>query len=127
MVRAQSRIDTLQQAQRLQRALYEIADLASSNLEMGEVLGRIHALVGGLMYAANFFIVLFDEVRQSVRFLYFADQRDTWVPDPTDEIPMADMTGRTRPSCGHPGWCEAAGGPRGGRGSRSPPDPCRSR
>src|SRR6476620_5858717 len=58
---------------------------------MGEVLGRIHALVGGLMYAANFFIVLFDEVHQSVRFLYFADQRDEWVPDPADEIPLADM------------------------------------
>src|SRR6478672_1302213 len=90
-VRAQSRIDTLQQAQRLQRALYEIADLASSNLEMEEVLGRIHALVGDLMYAANFFIVLFDEVHESVRFLYFADQLDPWIPDPSDEIPMAEM------------------------------------
>ena len=90
-VRAQSRIDALQKAQRLQRALYEIADLASSNLEMGEVLGRIHALVGGLMYAANFFIVLYDELHESVRFLYFADQRDPWVPDAAVEIPMAEM------------------------------------
>jgi diguanylate cyclase (GGDEF)-like protein len=91
MVRAQSRIDTLQQAQRLQRALYEIADLASSNLEMEEVLGRIHALVGGLMYAANFFIVLFDEVRQTLRFLYFADQRDPWISDPAEELPISEL------------------------------------
>ncbi|MGN6512137.1 MAG: EAL domain-containing protein [Lysobacteraceae bacterium] len=89
--RAKARIDSLQRTQRLQRALYEIADLASANLEMGEMLGRIHALVGGLMYAANFFIVLYDELHESVRFLYFADQRDPWEPDPESEIPVAEM------------------------------------
>ncbi|HSR64436.1 MAG TPA: GAF domain-containing protein, partial [Xanthomonadaceae bacterium] len=89
--RAQARIDSLQRTQRLQHALYEIADLASANLEMGEMLDRIHALVGGLMYAANFFIVLYDELHEAVRFLYFADQRDPWVPDPDSEIPVAEM------------------------------------
>ncbi|NUS37771.1 MAG: EAL domain-containing protein [Lysobacter sp.] len=89
--RAQARIDILQRTQRLQRALYEIADLASANLEMGEMLARIHALVGGLMYAANFFIVLYDELHEAVRFLYFVDQRDPWAPDPDTGIPMAEM------------------------------------
>jgi hypothetical protein len=77
--RAQARIVSLQKSQRLQQALYEIADLASSRLEMQEILSRIHAVVGGLMYAENFFIVLYDEICESVRFLYFADLLDTYV------------------------------------------------
>ncbi|HVI26473.1 MAG TPA: EAL domain-containing protein [Xanthomonadaceae bacterium] len=89
--RAQARVQTLQQAQRVQHALYEIADLAGADLEMDEMLGRIHAVVGGLMYAANFYIVLYDELHDSVRFLYFVDQIDPWVADPALEIPVAEM------------------------------------
>ena len=89
--RAQARVDALQQAQRVQHALYEIADLAGANLEMDEVLARIHALVGGLTYAENFYIVLYDELHDSLRFLYFADQLDPWVADPGLEIPLAEM------------------------------------
>ena len=36
----------------------------------------------GLMYAENFYIVLYDDVRDSMRFLYFADRIDTYVADP---------------------------------------------
>ena len=90
--RAQARIESLQKAQRLQHALYEIADLAGSRLEMGEMLSRIHAVVGELMSAENFYIVVSDEGLQSMRFLYFADSVDTFVADPEriyrfDEMP----------------------------------------
>jgi diguanylate cyclase (GGDEF)-like protein len=90
-VHAQARIESLQKSQRLQQALYEIADLAGSGLEMQEMLGRIHAVVGGLMYAENFYIVLYDDVRESVRFLYFADRLDPYVAEPGTEIAIADM------------------------------------
>jgi diguanylate cyclase (GGDEF)-like protein len=89
--RAQSRILSLQKSQRLQQALYEIADLAGSKLEMQEILTRIHAVVGGLMYAENFFIVLYDEICESVRFLYFADLLDPYVAQPDIEIAIEDM------------------------------------
>jgi diguanylate cyclase (GGDEF)-like protein len=90
--RAQARIESLQKAQRLQHALYEIADLAGSRLEMGEMLSRIHAVVGELMLAENFYIVVSDEGLQSMRFLYFADSVDTFVAEPEriyrfDEMP----------------------------------------
>ena len=88
---AEARIEALQKSQRLQQALYEIADLAGSALEMHEMLGRIHAVVGGLMYAENFYIVLYDDVRESVRFLYFADRLDPYVADPDEEIPLDVM------------------------------------
>jgi len=88
---AQAQIESLQKAQRLQQALYEIADLAGSGLELREMLGRIHAVVGGLMYAENFFIVLYDDVRESVRFLYFADRQDPYVAEPETEISIGEM------------------------------------
>src|SRR5690606_19391899 len=90
-VRAQGRIESLQKSQRLQQALYEIADLAGSGLEMQEMLGRLHAVVAGLMYAENFYIVLYDDIRESVRFLYFADRLDPYVAQPEVETPVSEM------------------------------------
>src|SRR5699024_8708003 len=41
-----------------------------------------------LMSADNFFIVRYDEARQTARFLYFVDQLDPWQADPDREIPL---------------------------------------
>lgn len=76
----------LEQAERLQRALYAIADLAGSSNEEHQVLREMHRIVGGLMYAENFFIVLYDAGRRALRFAYFADVKDTDVPDPSAEM-----------------------------------------
>ena len=88
---AQARIESLQKSERLQQALYEIADLAGSGLEMQEMLGRIHEVVGGLMQAENFYIVLYDDIRETIRFLYFADQRDPYVANPDQELGLDQM------------------------------------
>jgi diguanylate cyclase (GGDEF)-like protein len=89
--RAQARAEQLEKSERLQQALYEIADLAGSDLEMADLLRRIHAVVAGLMFAENFYIVLYDDAHDTVRFLYFADRRDTYVADPEVAIPVIDM------------------------------------
>jgi diguanylate cyclase (GGDEF)-like protein len=89
--RAEARIESLRKSERLQQALYEIADVSGSSLEMAEVLTRIHAVVGTLMLAENFYIVLYDDARQTLRFLYFVDQRDPWIAEPELEIPAAEM------------------------------------
>src|SRR5690606_4395754 len=88
---AQARIDSLQKSERLQQALYEIADLAGSGLEMPDMLTRIHEVVGGLMPAENFYIVLYDDIRETVRFLYFADQRDPYIANPEEELDVDAM------------------------------------
>jgi len=88
---AKARIATLEKSERLQQALYEIADLAGSQLEMQEMLRRIHAVVGGLMYAENCYMVLYDDVRQTLRFLYFADRHDPYIADPSHEIPVSEV------------------------------------
>ena len=88
---AEARVESLRKSERLQQALYGIADLAGSGLDMGQVLKRIHGVVRGLMSAENFYIVAYDDVRGTARFLYFADRIDPWEADPEEEIPLDAM------------------------------------
>ena len=91
LAQAQARIDSLQKSERLQQALYEIADVAGTELDLHEMLARIHGVVGGLMSAENFYIVLYDDVRETVRFLYFVDQRDPYVAEPEVEYAADEL------------------------------------
>jgi len=86
-------IASLAQAERLQRALFAIADLASADREMSDVYRSLHAIVGTLMYAENFYIALYDELRESLRFPYFVDVADTDAPTPEREFPMLEREG----------------------------------
>ena len=87
---AEQRIQSLHRSERLQQALYEIADLAGGSLELQDMLRRIHAIVGELMYAGNLYIVLYDEHQQTMRFLYFVDLLDPWVNDPAEEMAVTE-------------------------------------
>ncbi len=80
-----------QRGEKLQAALYAIADLASSALDMSEMLRRIHEVVCGLMYAENFFIALYSADRDTLRFIYFADEKDTGMYDPEVELRAEHM------------------------------------
>ncbi len=83
---AGQRIESLRRSERLQQSLYEIADLAGGSQDMQDMLRRIRAIVGELMYAENCYIVLYDESRQKIRFLYFVDQLDPYINDPDAEL-----------------------------------------
>ena len=83
---------SLQRAARLQAALYSIADLASGGLDMPDMLREIHAVVGTLMYAENFLIVLYDPDRDTLRFIYFADSHDRVVPEAHVSTPADKMS-----------------------------------
>ncbi|HET7925429.1 MAG TPA: GAF domain-containing protein, partial [Rhodanobacteraceae bacterium] len=88
----QRSVTRLEQAERLQRALYAIADQANSDREMPDVLRAMHEIVGSLMYAENFYIVLYDRSTDGIRFAYFVDVADTDTPSDAS-TPMAEMRG----------------------------------
>ena len=90
--RLQVDVERLANAERLQRALFAISDIASSDHSTSDVLHGLHQIVGSLMYAENFYIVRFDPERQTIRFLYFADSHDPEIPDPGDELSPLEMT-----------------------------------
>jgi PAS domain S-box-containing protein len=69
-------------AEQVQSALYRIAELASAAQDMQEFYRAMHAVVGELMYASNFFIALYDEERQLISWPYYVDDVDVDVPNP---------------------------------------------
>ncbi|BCT91944.1 bifunctional diguanylate cyclase/phosphodiesterase [Lysobacter helvus] len=90
MQQMQESVARLEQAEKLQRSLYAIADMAGSDLDMPDMLRGLHRIVSDLMYAENFYIALYDRERDALRFLYFADvvdDQDKLLPD--EEVPLA--------------------------------------
>ena len=69
-------------AERVQDALYRIAEAASAAQDLGEFYADMHAIVGELMYAENFFIALYDAERDAVNYPYNVDTVDPEVIDP---------------------------------------------
>jgi len=80
--RQRIQIDELQRSKQLQKALYEIADLAGSDLAMPEMLRYFHRILCSLMYAENCYIVECDEHQESLKYLYYLDEQDDFIPDP---------------------------------------------
>jgi diguanylate cyclase (GGDEF)-like protein len=80
----------LEQAERLQRALFAIADQASADREMPDVFRALHGIVASLMYAENFYIALYNPARDSLQFAYYMDVADTDPPPQDHHFPMED-------------------------------------
>jgi diguanylate cyclase (GGDEF)-like protein len=83
----------LARSEQLQSALFTIADMASSDMELDDMLRALHAIVGRFMYADNFYIALYDEQQDALRFIYLKDTTDPLVRDADEFIPMAEMEG----------------------------------
>ncbi len=83
--------------ERTQVALHRIAELAGAARDMQEFYAGMHAVVGELMNADNFFIALYDAERDAMCFPYFIDAVDLDIPDPDVWEPMGsgDAAGST--------------------------------
>ncbi len=62
-----------QRAERLQAALFHIAQLATADIDEEEFYERLHAVVGELLNAENFFIALLSDDRRILSFPYYVD------------------------------------------------------
>jgi len=71
-------------AQRVQAAIYAISEAASSATSLDELFPAIHAAVGELMPARNFYIALYDTATGRLSFPYFVDEVDA--PPPPKEL-----------------------------------------
>ena len=94
-------------AQKVQDALYRIAEAASVDRATSRrSIATIHAIVGELMYAENFYIALYDEERQAINFPYYVDTVDTDIPDPNA---VGAVRRRQRPRRPRPTSCAPVG------------------
>ncbi|HET7928394.1 MAG TPA: GAF domain-containing protein [Actinomycetota bacterium] len=81
-----SELETLEgdrdRADRVQSALYRIAETASAAQDMQAFYAEMHRIVAELMYADNFYIVLYDEERQAMNWPFYVDTVGEGWPDP---------------------------------------------
>jgi diguanylate cyclase (GGDEF)-like protein len=60
-------------AERLQEALFKVAQLATADIDENTFYERVHTVVGGLVDAKNFFIALLSDDRSKLDFPYYID------------------------------------------------------
>ncbi|MGS0683177.1 diguanylate cyclase domain-containing protein [Shewanella sp. 125m-7] len=77
-------------AERLQKSLFEIADLANANIDNQEFYGEIHRVISHLLPVNNCFISLLNEQRNALSFPYFVSQLD--LPAPKSRILSDGLT-----------------------------------
>jgi len=70
-------------AEKIQTALYRIADAASAVTDMQEFYAALHRIVGNLMYAKNFYVTLYDSATQMISSPYFCDEAGDILPPPS--------------------------------------------
>src|SRR5690606_35337397 len=58
------------------KALFKISELASSVTDMHQFYQSVHSLIGELMVAKNFFICLYDQRADTIKFVHFVDEFD---------------------------------------------------
>ena len=69
-------VTELKRAEAVQAALLEISEAAQIDGDLQAMIASIHAIVGGLLPATNFFVALHDARRGTVEFPYFVDEYD---------------------------------------------------
>ncbi|WGG49920.1 GAF domain-containing protein [Rugamonas sp. DEMB1] len=79
----------LKRLEAVQTMLLEIGQKSSSCTEISEFLQAVHAALGRIMYAANFYVALSEQsADNTVRFVYFVDEHDA-APDPAELVQLA--------------------------------------
>ncbi len=73
-------ISAQKQAERMQSALYRIAEATDTVQDIDSLYASLHGIVGEMMWARNFYIALYDRERDLLSFPYFVDEVDTATP-----------------------------------------------
>ena len=78
----EAQTERLERSERIQAALFRIAETASAAQDLPSFYAAMHDIVGELMYAENFYIALYDDRRQLVSYPFYRDEVDLDIPDP---------------------------------------------
>lgn len=75
-------------AERVQKALLDISELASSVTHLSKLYPSIHEIIGDFMNADNFFVAFYEKSEDMVNFAYFVDEHDeqTVTQIPAEEL-----------------------------------------
>jgi len=84
-------------AEKVQTALYRIAEAATATSDLQAFYREVHATIATLMFAENFYIALYDDRRGAINFPYYIDAVDLDIPDPNrwDPFGVGNASGLT--------------------------------
>ena len=82
MIGMMNDIHERKQAELLQSAVYKIAQAADTSAGLDDLFKSVHAIIGTVMPAGNFYIALYDRAAELLEFPYFRDEEDP-PPGPT--------------------------------------------
>ena len=93
--RLEQTIAKLEYAELVQKALFNIASLSYDTQHFGTFYQQIHQNVSSLIYAPNFYIALYDDQEEVLRFPYFVDTTEHISPSEVypKEILQNSLTG----------------------------------
>ncbi len=74
-------ITARKRAERIRVATYKISEATNSAQNLNEFFELTHKIIGELMPADNFYIVLYDRKRRLINYPYFVDQREKLSPE----------------------------------------------
>ncbi|MDP9302811.1 MAG: GAF domain-containing protein, partial [Actinomycetota bacterium] len=94
VVELESREAEHQRSEKVQAVLYRIAETASAAQDLQEFYAEIHRIVGELMFAENFYVVLYDEDRRMMNWPFGVDTAGDTFAGPNVWEPMG--TGESR-------------------------------
>jgi diguanylate cyclase (GGDEF)-like protein len=72
----QNLTEKYKRAEKIQKALFEISELASSVSNLDRLYKAVHDIVSDFMNADNFYVAFFDPSDKNVDFAYFVDELD---------------------------------------------------
>jgi diguanylate cyclase (GGDEF)-like protein len=72
----QNLTEKYKRAEKIQKALFEISELASSVSDLDRLYKAVHDIVNDFMNADNFYVAFFDPSDKNVDFAYFVDELD---------------------------------------------------
>ena len=80
--------DKYKRAERVQKALFDISELASSVSHLNRLYSAIHEIIADFMNADNFFVAFYEQDNNLIDFAYFVDEFDEQT---VRQLPAEDM------------------------------------
>ncbi|HZD55515.1 MAG TPA: GAF domain-containing protein, partial [Anaerolineales bacterium] len=90
--KVRERTEQVTESNKIQTALFKIAEAASASQDLQEFYAQVHGIVAELMYAKSLFIALYDEGSGLISWPYYVDAAGDEAPPP---IPLREFRGWT--------------------------------
>lgn len=84
-------IEEHKKSQQTQSALYQIAKLASKELELNEFYKELHKIIAQLVYAENFYIALNNSANEAIEMVYYVDAMDDFSVESIASLSMESI------------------------------------